>query len=166
MERFACETAANAKDGVVRRPKDGARQNIIPSSISYRPRSLSVPLARSRLRRTRVVGIVKNPHRLHQIEPVTRQYCSIFYLSLSRQYLCPFLFSSRFAVIHSSLPYDKIVIGEMPQQRDSTLDTSRQLCLSYIYRLDWTSTGFERTIHEYTINAGDGESLKLHSVIS
>ena len=69
-------------------------------------------------------------------------------------------------MIHSSLPYDKIVIGEMRQQRDSTLDTSRQLCLSYIYRLDWTSTGFDGTIHEYTINAGDGESLKLHSVIS
>ena len=54
----------------------------------------------------------------------------------------------------------------MLQQRDSTLDTSRQLCLSYIYRLDWTSTGFDGTMHEYTINAGGGESLKLHSVIS
>ena len=53
----------------------------------------------------------------------------------------------------------------MRQQRDSTLDTSRQLCLSYIYRLDWTSTSFDGTMHEYTISAGDGEALKLHSVI-
>ena len=54
----------------------------------------------------------------------------------------------------------------MRQQCDSTLDTSRQLCISYIYRLDWTSTSFDGTRHEYTISAGDGESLKLHSVIS
>ena len=38
----------------IRRLIDGARQNIIPSSISHRSRSLSVPLARSRLRRTRM----------------------------------------------------------------------------------------------------------------
>ena len=54
----------------------------------------------------------------------------------------------------------------MRQQRDSTLDTPRQLCISYIYRLDWTSTGFDGTRHEYTISAGDGESLKLHSVFA
>ena len=114
---------------------------------------------------TEVVKIAKSPHRVHQIEPVMRQYCSIFYLSLSRYYLCPSLFSNCFAVIHSSLPDDKIVIGEMRQQRNSTLDTSRQLCLSYIYRLDWTSTGFDGTMHEYTISAGDREAFKLHSVI-
>ena len=53
----------------------------------------------------------------------------------------------------------------MRQQRDLTLDTYRQLCLSYIYRLAWTSTGSGGTWHEYTISAGDGGTLKLHSVI-
>ena len=108
---------------------------------------------------------MKSPHRVHQTEPVTRQYSSIFYLSLSRYYLCPSLFSSQFAVIHSSLIDGKIVIGEMRQQRNSTLDTSWQLCLSYIYRLLWSSTGFDGTRHEYTLSVDDGESLKLHSVI-
>ena len=54
----------------------------------------------------------------------------------------------------------------MRQQRDMTLDTYRQLCLSYIYRLAWTSTGSDGTWRECTINAGDGESLKHNSVIS
>ena len=54
----------------------------------------------------------------------------------------------------------------MRQQRDTTLDTYRQLCLSYIYRLAWTSTGSDGTWREYTISAGDGESLKHNSVIS
>ena len=69
-------------------------------------------------------------------------------------------------MIHSSLPDDKIVIGEMRQQRDAALHTYRQLCLSYIYWLAWTSTGSDATWGEYTISAGGGESLKPHSAIS
>ena len=54
MEGFACATGRGRRGRSIRRLKDGARQNIIPSSVSYRSRSLSVPLARSRLRRTRM----------------------------------------------------------------------------------------------------------------
>ena len=42
MGRFACATGANAKDGMSRRPKDGARQNMNASSVSYRSHSVSV----------------------------------------------------------------------------------------------------------------------------
>ena len=39
----------------------------------------------------------------------------------------------------------------MRQQRDSTLNMSRQVCLSYIYRLAWTSTGSDATWRELVI---------------
>ena len=66
-------------------PKDGARQNINASSVSYRPCSLSVALARSRSislspspdkSEPEVVGIASNPYRVHQTEYIRRQYCS------------------------------------------------------------------------------------------
>ena len=75
---------ALAENGVSRRPKDGARQNINALSVSYRPCSLPVSLARSRSisfspspdkSETKVVGKAKNAHRVHQTEPIRRQYC-------------------------------------------------------------------------------------------
>ena len=141
-ETLCVRDGRERKGRSVRRPKDGARQNmnafvcLVPSSLAFSAsRSLSPSPDKSE---TEVVGIAKSPHRVQQTKPVMRQYSSIFYLSLSRYYLCPSLFSGQFAVIHSSLFDGKIVIGEMRQQRDSTLDTSRQLCLSCIYRLVWS----------------------------
>ena len=92
--------ARRARKGRMSRcPKDGARQNINASSVSYRPRSQSVALARSRSislssspdkSETEVVEIARNPYRVHQTEHIRRQYSSLltrpsnFFISISQ----------------------------------------------------------------------------------
>ena len=88
MERFACATAVNAKNGVsgVRKTeRDKTSFRRLSRTALARSRSISLSPSPDK-RETEVVGIAKNPHHVHQTEPVMRQYCSIFYLSLWRAY--------------------------------------------------------------------------------
>ena len=98
MERFACAAARRPRTQRTECQASERRNEtvvyLVPPLLAFSAsRSLSPSPDKSE---TAVVEIAKSPQRVHQIEPVMRQYCSIFYLSLSRYYLCPSLFSNRF----------------------------------------------------------------------